>query len=90
MMSVMFCGFGLFAHADPDPTTVDKIVRPDHLDAVGIGVSELARSTLTGFAHCTTFLGSEIETRLQYRHLARSPPVKLSAIKSGANAIPDN
>jgi hypothetical protein len=49
MMSVMFCGFGLFAHADPDPdpdpATVDKVVRPDHLGAVGIGVSALARST---------------------------------------------
>jgi hypothetical protein len=47
MMSVIFCGVGLFAQADPaaDAVTIDKVVRPDHLGAVGRGVSDLARST---------------------------------------------
>ena len=29
MVSVMFCGFGLFAHADGAAATVDKVVRPE-------------------------------------------------------------
>jgi len=66
MMSVMFCGFGLFAHADPAAATVDKVVRPEHLGEVGIGVSDLARSNLFyEFSACRFFESTNLVTSMR-------------------------